>query len=152
MHESLRLDNQLCFALYAASRAMTQVYQPLLEPLGLTYPQYLVLLVLWEEDALLVKEIGARLDLDSGTLTPLLKRMEAQSLVVRKRQENDQRQVRIHLSPSGRALEGKAIEVPHALACRYGNVPSAYVEATRLRDALIGLRKHLRNGATEPPR
>lgn len=87
MTEELRLDDQLCFALYAASRAVVQAYQPVLEPLGLTYPQYLTLLVLWEEDGASVKRIGERLHLDSGTLTPLLKRLEAQGLVARLRGE-----------------------------------------------------------------
>jgi MarR family transcriptional regulator, organic hydroperoxide resistance regulator len=144
MHDALRLDNQLCFALYAASRAVTQAYQPLLGPLGLTYPQYLVLLVLWEKDGLLVKEIGGRLDLDSGTLTPLLKRLEAQGLVVRKRQDADQRQVRIHLSPEGRALEERALAVPRSLACRYGRTPGTVQEAARLREVLDALRSRLR--------
>jgi len=145
MHEVLRLDNQLCFALYAASKAVTQAYQPLLSALGLTYPQYLVLLVLWEEDGLLVKEIGKRLELDSGTLTPLLKRLENQGLVARERQQNDQRQVRIRLSPTGRALEKKALAVPKQLACRYGVSLSTHREAEQLREALNGLRSHLRS-------
>jgi len=145
MHEVLRLDNQLCFALYAASKAVTQAYQPLLSALGLTYPQYLVLLVLWEEDGQLVKEIGKRLELDSGTLTPLLKRLESQGLVVRERQQNDQRQVRIRLSPTGRALEKKALAVPKQLACRYGVSLSTHREAEQLREALNGLRSHLRS-------
>ncbi len=147
MHEVLRLDNQLCFALYAASKAVTQAYQPLLSALGLTYPQYLVLLVLWEEDGQLVKEIGKRLELDSGTLTPLLKRLESQGLVVRERQQDDQRQVRIRLSLAGRALERKALAVPKQLACRYGGSPSAHREAEQLRETLNGLRSRLRSEA-----
>lgn len=147
MHESLRLGHQLCFALHAASRAMTQAYQPLLEPLGLTYPQYLVLLVLWERDGCLVKEIGARLDLDSGTLTPLLKRLETQGLVVRERQAQDQRQVRIRLSPAGRALERKAASVPRAMACRYGGSSGDIGSVIRLREVLDALRARLRDPA-----
>jgi len=104
-----------------------------------------VLLVLWEEDGLLVKEIGKRLELDSGTLTPLLKRLENQGLVARERQQNDQRQVRIRLSPTGRALEKKALAVPKQLACRYGVSLSTHREAEQLREALNGLRSHLRS-------
>jgi MarR family transcriptional regulator, organic hydroperoxide resistance regulator len=147
MHEVLRLDNQLCFALYAASKAVTQAYQPLLAELGITYPQYLALLVLWEKDHLLVKEIGDRLELDSGTLTPLLKRLENQGLVVRERQQDDQRQVRIRLSPAGRSLENKALSIPKQLACRYGKSPAAVHEASQLREVLNNLRQRLRNEA-----
>ncbi|MFN7142519.1 MAG: MarR family winged helix-turn-helix transcriptional regulator [Myxococcota bacterium] len=114
----LRLDDQLCFALYAASRRVVQAYQPLLAPLGLTYPQYLVMLVLWEEDGASVKRLGERLQLDSGTLTPLLKRMEAAGLVTRARDGADERVVRIRLTTEGRALEGRAADVPAALMCR----------------------------------
>jgi len=150
MHESLRLGNQLCFALHAASRAMTQAYQPLLAPLGITYPQYLVLLVLWERDGLLVKEIGARLDLDSGTLTPLLKRLETLGLVVRERQSTDMRQVRIRLSRAGRSLEEKAVSVPRAMACRYGGSEEDMRAAMRLREVLDALRGRLREAADVP--
>lgn len=144
MDDLLRLDRQLCFALHAASRAMTQAYQPLLAPLGLTYPQYLVLLVLWEEDGLLVKAIGERLDLDSGTLTPLLKRLEAAGRVVRERQADDQRQVRIRLTQTGRELEIRAAAVPRELACRYGADPEGAARMETLRETLHALRGHLR--------
>ncbi|MBW8902225.1 MAG: MarR family transcriptional regulator, partial [Massilia sp.] len=100
----LALENQFCFALYSASHAMTKTYKPLLDRLGLTYPQYLVMLVLWEQDGILVKDIGARLFLDSGTLTPLLKRLEASGMLERNRDPLDERQVRISLSEEGRAL------------------------------------------------
>jgi DNA-binding MarR family transcriptional regulator len=113
----LQLDNQLCFALYAASRAVVQAYQPLLGPLGLTYPQYLVLLVLWEEADIPVKRLGERLRLDSGTLTPLLKRMETAGLVTRRRDAADERVVRIGLTDAGRALEARAVDIPTALLC-----------------------------------
>lgn len=146
MDDLLRLDRQLCFALHAASRAMTQAYQPLLAPLGLTYPQYLVLLVLWEEDGLLVKAIGERLDLDSGTLTPLLKRLEAAGRVVRERQADDQRQVRIRLTQTGRELEIRAAAVPRELACRYGADPEGSRRMEALRETLHALRGHLRGG------
>ena len=101
----LALDAQLCFALYSASLAMTKLYKPLLDRLGLTYPQYLVMLVLWEEDAMSVKEIGERLFLDSGTLTPLLKRLEAAGLVKRTRSTEDERQVIVALTPQGEGLK-----------------------------------------------
>ncbi len=114
----LKLDNQLCFALYAASRAMTQAYRPLLEPLGLTYPQYLVMLVLWELGAkgdISVSGLGERLLLDSGTLSPLLKRLEAQSLLRRWRDPQDERVVRVGLTPQGLALRAQAASVPATL-------------------------------------
>jgi MarR family transcriptional regulator, organic hydroperoxide resistance regulator len=113
----LALDHQLCFALYAGSLAMTRAYKPLLEPLGVTYPQYLVLLVLWEGDGLTVSQLGERLTLDSGTLTPLLKRLEQQGLVTRLRDAADERRVMLRLSPAGRALKKRAQGVPQAIAC-----------------------------------
>ncbi|MBZ2206644.1 MarR family winged helix-turn-helix transcriptional regulator [Massilia soli] len=116
----LALENQFCFALYSASHAMTKTYKPLLDRLGLTYPQYLVMLVLWEQDGILVKDIGARLYLDSGTLTPLLKRLEANGLVARKRDPNDERQVRISLSAAGRSLRLTAQEIPSQVVSASG--------------------------------
>lgn len=109
---ALRLDNQLCFALYSASLAMTKVYKPLLEALGLTYPQYLVLLLLWEQDEVSVSALGERLYLDSGTLTPLLKRMQVSGLLVRNRSQEDERRVLISLTDAGRQLKVKAAQVP----------------------------------------
>ena len=109
---ALLLDNQVCFALYSASLAMTRLYKPLLADLGLTYPQYLVMLVLWEGDALMVSELGDRLGLDSGTLTPLLKRLEALGLVTRQRDAQDERRVHVHLSPAGRHLKTRARKLP----------------------------------------
>ena len=108
----LQLDNQLCFALYSTSLAMTKLYKPLLEKLGLTYPQYLAMLVLWEKDGLMVSELGERLYLDSGTLTPLLKRLETSGLVVRLRDVADERRVHITLSPAGRKLKTQAAKIP----------------------------------------
>ena len=113
----LKLDNQMCFPLYAASRLVVQAYRPLLEELGITYPQYLVLMVLWEQDGATVSEIGARLSLDSGTLTPVLKRLAAQSLVKRRRSREDDRSVENWLSEKGRALKLKAVEIPTKLLC-----------------------------------
>ena len=116
----LRLDNQLCFALYAATRAMTRTYRERLEPIGLTYPQYLVLLVLWEQDGLSVSDIGAKLMLDSGTLTPLIKRLEAMALVHRKRNAADEREVMVYLAPEGLSLKGAALDARKFVACRLG--------------------------------
>lgn len=115
--DPLALDNQLCFALYAASGLVTRAYRPLLEPLGLTYPQYLVMLVLWEQAPRAVKDLGQALDLDSGTLTPLLKRMEAAGLVARTRDAGDERRVLISLTDKGAALHAEAAKIPAALAC-----------------------------------
>jgi DNA-binding MarR family transcriptional regulator len=144
--ESLRLDQQLCFALYSASRALTRAYAPLLEPLGLTYPQYLALLVLWEEDGISVKQLGDRLALDSATLTPLLKRLAERGIVERRRDEKDERVVRIHLTPNGRALRGKARRIPEGLACRAGfdiHDNQALARLVRLREELVDLTRKL---------
>src|SRR3954470_19893744 len=108
---SVVLDDQLCFALYAASRAVTARYRPMLDALGLTYPQYLVMMLLWEEDHQTVGQLGARLALDSGTLSPLLKRLTAADLVTRRRRVEDERSVAISLTDEGRALRDKAFTV-----------------------------------------
>jgi DNA-binding MarR family transcriptional regulator len=118
--ELLKLDHQLCFALYSASLAMTKLYKPLLDPLGLTYPQYLAMLVLWEGDGIAVSELGQRLQLDSGTLTPLLKRLEASGLVQRLRDSADERRVLLRLTAAGRALKSRAARVPPQVACASG--------------------------------
>ena len=118
---ALQLDNQLCFALYSASLVMTKVYKPLLAPLGLTYPQYLVMLLLWERTSWSVSELGERLYLDSGTLTPLLKRMEAAGFLERKRSSLDERRVDISSTLAGRKLKASAVKifacVVNATAC-----------------------------------
>lgn len=116
----LLLDNQLCFALYRASRAVIRAYTPLLAPLGLTYLQYLVMLVLWEQNNLSVKVIGERLALDSATLTPLLKKLEASKLISRKRDKVDERIVRILLTDIGADLAKKASSIPSSLVCKGG--------------------------------
>ena len=116
----LRLDRQLCFALYSSSLAMTKLYKPLLAPLGLTYPQYLAMLVLWEADGLNVSQLGQRLSLNSGTLTPLLKRLEQQGLVERRRASDDERRVNVLLTPTGRKLRARALDIPQQLACASG--------------------------------
>ena len=110
--ELLRLDRQVCFALHRTSRAFDALYRSLLRDLGLTYPQYLVMLVLWESDGPTVKELGARLRLDSGTLSPLVKRMEAAGLVTRRRGRADERSVSVHLTPQGAALRERAEALP----------------------------------------
>lgn len=124
--DPLHLDQQLCFALYAASNRIQRLYRPLLEPLGLTYPQYLVMLVLWQHGRRSVGELGEALHLDSGTLTPLLKRLEAAGLVVRKRCSDDERRVFVDLSAEGRELRSQALGVPARLAC------STSLDASRL--------------------
>jgi MarR family transcriptional regulator, organic hydroperoxide resistance regulator len=113
----LELDRQLCFALYSSSLAMTKLYKPLLEPLGLTYPQYLAMLVLWEQDGVTVSHVGERLQLDSGTLTPLLKRLETAGLLKRERDTEDERRVLLRLTPAGRALRRQALRIPEQIAC-----------------------------------
>jgi DNA-binding MarR family transcriptional regulator len=137
---ALLLDNQLCFALYSASLAMTKLYKPLLDELGLTYPQYLVMLVLWEGDRLMVSELGQRLYLDSGTLTPLLKRLEAAGLVSRMRDAADERRVHIHLTAAGRKLKARAAKVPHCvLAASQCSIP----ELLQLTEQIRTLRERL---------
>ncbi|MEW2441756.1 MarR family winged helix-turn-helix transcriptional regulator [Micromonospora marina] len=121
MTEDLALGRQVCFALYAASRALTDVYRPILDEHGLTYPQYLVLLVLWEhDDAPTVSELGAALRLDSGTLSPLLKRLEAAGLVVRTRSAADERRVEVGLTGRGRALRERMGDVPRRVGSATG--------------------------------
>ena len=112
----LRLDAQLCFPLYACSREIIKRYRPFLKPLGLTYTKYIVMLVLWEEDGIGLKDIGERLFLDSGTLTPLLKSLEEQGLITRERDPRDERNVVINLTPAGKDLKAKAKEVPVNMA------------------------------------
>ncbi|MFP8966191.1 MarR family winged helix-turn-helix transcriptional regulator [Pokkaliibacter sp. CJK22405] len=109
--DPLHLDNQLCFALYSTSLAMTQIYKPLLEPLGLTYPQYLIMLILWEEDGIGLKDIGARLGQKSGALTPVVKRLEADGLIKRMRALDDDRALNIQLTTKGLALKAQGREV-----------------------------------------
>jgi len=137
---ALLLDNQLCFALYSTSLAMTKLYKPLLDELGLTYPQYLVMLLLWEKDGPMVSELGERLYLDSGTLTPLLKRLEAAGFIARVRDTQDERRVHITLTAAGRKLKAKAQKIPGcvrtASQCSLG-------ELVQLKQQLHGLRERL---------
>lgn len=113
--DHMKLENQLCFLLYASSREMTKQYKPLLEKLNVTYPQYLALLLLWEHETLTVKKMGELLYLDSGTLTPMLKRMEQQGLITRKRSEEDERSVLISLTENGESLKEKAADIPRTI-------------------------------------
>ncbi|WP_280638190.1 MarR family transcriptional regulator [Hymenobacter sp. 5317J-9] len=126
----LRLDNQLCFSVYALSRLITKAYQPLLESLDVTYPQYLVLLLLWEHEELRVKQLGEKLLLDSGTLTPLLKRMEQGGWLARRRDARDERSVVVALTPAGQALQAKAQQIPVQLAEKM-QLPPAEIDALR---------------------
>jgi MarR family transcriptional regulator, organic hydroperoxide resistance regulator len=131
--DHLVLRDQVCFALYAASRALTDVYRPILDEFGLTYPQYLVLLVLWERDPPTVSELGAALRLDSGTLSPLLKRLAAAGLVVRTRSALDERRVEVGLTAEGAALRQRMTDVPLRVACSTGLDET---ELVALRDTL----------------
>lgn len=142
--ESLKLDNQLCFALYSTQLAMNKLYRGLLKALDLTYPQYLVMLVLWEQDQRTVSEIGERLFLDSATLTPLLKRLEAAGLVSRRRDTADERQVVISLTDAGRALRAKAADIPQQIGCA---VACSLDEAKALHGRLNQLRENLGRAA-----
>lgn len=138
--QQLLLDRQLCFALYSASLAMTRAYAPLLADLRLTYPQYLAMLVLWETDGLSLGEVGARLFLDSGTLTPLMKRLEAQGLVERRRGLQDERTLSLHLTREGRALRRRASAVQDVLRCTLdcvqGDLPDFIARLKAVRGAL----------------
>jgi DNA-binding MarR family transcriptional regulator len=137
----LRLDNQLCFALYSTSLTMTKLYKPILDPLGLTYPQYLVMLVLWEAGELSISELGQRLYLDSGTLTPLLKRLESAGWLRRTRDTQDERRVIVSLTAEGRRLREKASSVPQQVAdatqCSLSELSSLRDRLHQLRDRLL---------------
>lgn len=138
----LRLDNQICFAVYSAAHAFAQAYRPWLEPMGLTYPQYLVMLLLWERDGRSVNEIAQPLQLDSGTLTPLLKRMEKAGFVTRGRDDKDERITRIHLTDFGQSLQDQARRIPAAMLCQSGMDLN---RLTELREQVQELGKSLRS-------
>ena len=142
--DMLKLDNQLCFAVYSTSLAMTRLYKPLLDKLGLTYPQYLVMLALWEQDGPMVSVLGERLSLDSGTLTPLLKRLEASGLVARVRDVADERRVHITLTAAGRKLKAKAANVP---ACLLAASECSIAELVQLTRQLQTLRDRVKAAA-----
>ncbi|MBI6668782.1 MarR family transcriptional regulator [Pseudomonas syringae] len=138
--DSLLLDNQLCFALYSTSLMMTKVYKPLLQALGLTYPQYLAMMVLWEKDGLTVGDVSTRLLTDPGSLTPLLKRLEGEGFISRTRSKEDERVVLLHLTAQGRELQQKALSVPGCI------LSSSGLTMEKLRDLqtqLLELREHL---------
>jgi DNA-binding MarR family transcriptional regulator len=144
----LLLANQLCFAVYSTAHAFNRFYKPLLDKLGLTYPQYLVMLVLWEDDGLQVKEIGERLFLDSGTLTPLLKRLEAAGLVKRTRSKEDERQVIVALTPQGEALKEKARSLPLSILAAS---QCSVADLAALKSEIVSLREKLNAAAESIP-
>jgi DNA-binding MarR family transcriptional regulator len=144
----LLLANQLCFAVYSTAHAFNRFYKPLLDKLGLTYPQYLVMLVLWEEDGVPVKEIGERLFLDSGTLTPLLKRLEAAGLLKRTRSKEDERQVIVALTAQGEALKEKARSLPLSILAAS---QCSVAELTALKSEIVSLREKLNAAAESIP-
>ncbi|MGA6099265.1 MarR family winged helix-turn-helix transcriptional regulator [Stutzerimonas marianensis] len=139
--EQLQLDNQLCFALYSASLQMTKAYKPLLRSIGLTYPQYLAMLALWERDGQTVGEISARLLTEPGSLTPLLKRLEAEELINRVRSSQDERVVELHLTEAGKALKGRAAGFPDCMLQCTGQSPeklrALHTQLVALRNALL---------------
>ncbi|NLT10823.1 MAG: MarR family transcriptional regulator [Clostridiaceae bacterium] len=133
LEKQLLLDNQLCFPLYAASRKIIRLYTPLLAPLGITYTQYITLMALWEKDGLAVKTLGEMLFLDSGTLTPLIKKLEAQGIVRRERDKNDERNVSVFLTDAGIAIKEDALRIPEQIA---SCVPLSSEEAAALYNML----------------
>jgi MarR family transcriptional regulator, organic hydroperoxide resistance regulator len=140
LNDALLLNKQLCFALYSTSLAMSKVYKPLLDAIGLTYPQYLVMLALWEQDGVMVSELGQRLFLDSGTLTPLLKRLESAALIARERDAGDERRVNITLTAAGRKLKARALTIP---ACVLSATQCSLGEVTALTRKIQSLRQRL---------
>ncbi|PKA40239.1 MarR family winged helix-turn-helix transcriptional regulator [Rhizobium sullae] len=138
--EEKRLEKQLCFAVYATAHAFTRAYKPILDKVGLTYPQYLVMLVLWEKAELPVKTIGEQLDLDSGTLSPLLKRLEQTGLIKRTRDARDERQVIVSLTPKGRSMKSEAGTIMAAIGQAAG---CTLDEMAEIRGALQKLRGNL---------
>ncbi len=144
--ELLRLDKQLCFALYACSREIIKAYKPILDPLDLTYTEYVVLMALWEKDKVPVKELGQKIFLDSGTLTPLLKKMAEKSLVVRERSPSDERSVIISLTSKGKGLEKKCRENPDKLICE---AKLDQVDGDALMKNLHKMLENFRDGAAD---
>nr|WP_321454096.1 MarR family transcriptional regulator [uncultured Carboxylicivirga sp.] len=142
-YDQLKLENQLCFPVYAASRLITREYQPYLDELEITYPQYLVMMILWENDGMPVNDIAKKLILNTNTITPLLKRMEKQGLVSRERSSNDERKVIIKLTQKGNELKDKAIKIPERLASQLLEGPMSVEELIRLKDDLGKIINHL---------
>lgn len=141
-NSQLNLSDMVCFAIYSTANALTRAYQPILSKLELTYPQFLVMVVLWEQDDRTVSEIGAKLNLDSGTLTPLLKRLEAAGHIARRRNPQDERQVRITLTDEGRALRSQAADIPEQVFCALGQPLD---DLKDLRGRLIDIRNNLKD-------
>ena len=149
-NELLKLDNQLCFALYACSRSLTRLYRPMLNKLDITYPQYLVLMVLWENKQQSVTDLGERLLLDSGTLTPLLKRMEVSGLVERTRSREDERKVFVRLTGKGEKLKEQAYAIPEQMFCRSGLTVEEFIRVrTDLKDLLKRIGKQTEVSGTD---
>lgn len=140
LSDVLRLDQQLCFSIYSTSLAVMQAYKPMLEQLGLTYPQYLVMLVLWEGDGITLKHLSERLHLDPGSLTPIVKRLEAEGLLLRQRDAQDERNLALKLTPRGRSMRTKGVQVNQAFGRACGLSDDGLAE---LRQTLTGLRNHL---------
>jgi len=144
-YEQLKLENQLCFPLYAASRLVIQEYQPHLEKLGITYPQYLVLMILWETDSIAVSEITRRLILNTNTITPVLKRMEAQGIITRQRSDEDERKVIVTLTPKGKELQIEAASIPEKLVAGLLSGNTDGEDLQRLKDQLHVIIQYLVN-------
>lgn len=136
-YDSIKLDNQVCFSLYAASREIIKLYKPFLDKYNLTYTQYVAMLVLWEDEKSTVKDIGKRLHLDSGTLTPLLKKIECMGLIKRYRDVNDDRVVIVELTEAGRELKEKVLEVPKEMACKVKLSKEELIELKIRLDSLL---------------
>lgn len=135
-YEQLKLENQLCFPVYATSRLITREYQPFLDNLGITYPQYLVLMVLWESDSIPVNDIAKKLILNTNTITPLLKRMEQQGLLLRKRSDKDERKVIVHLTEKGKTLREDAVKIPEEFIKRFSNSELKIEDLVKLKENL----------------
>lgn len=136
--KTLKLDNQVCFSLYAASREVIKLYKPFLDKFGLTYTQYIVMLSIWEQDNISVKELGKKLHLDSGTLTPVIKKLESMNLVEKRRSLKDDRVVMVSLTEKGALLKAEVIEVPEQVACKLGtSISKDLGELKRLLDLVL---------------
>lgn len=136
-YEKIKLDNQLCFSLYAASREVIKIYKPLLDKYGLTYTQYIAMLVVWEHEKITVKEMGKKLHLDSGTLTPVLKKLLSMELINKYRDKNDDRVVIVEVTEKGKKMKEEITEVPEQLYCKFGNKFEDIGELKRLLDNLL---------------
>ena len=135
--EKMKLDNQLCFSLYAASREVIKTYKPQLDKYGLTYTQYIAMLVVWEYEKITVKEMGQKLHLDSGTLTPVLKKLLSMELIYKYRDKDDDRVVIVEVTEKGRKMKEEIIEVPEKMYCKFGKNIENVVELKRLLDNLL---------------